>query len=69
MSREWNNWDNWDDTGSFERFHKDRGIKKKKKRGDRHSQKQKMREASSDIDRFEDESFFEDFSNERPDTK
>jgi len=61
MSREWNN---WDDTGSFERFHRDRGIKKKQKRGDRHSQKQKMREASSDIQRYEDDSF-EDYQNER----
>lgn len=65
MSREWNN---WEDTGSFERFHKDRGIKKKQKRGDRHSQKQRMREATSDIDRFEDEAF-EDYSNERTNPK
>ncbi len=62
MSKEWNN---WEDTGSFERFHKDRGIKKKQKRGDRHSHKQKMREATSDIDRFEDESF-EDLNNGNP---
>lgn len=65
MSKEWNN---WDDTGSFERFHKDRGIKKKQKRGDRHSHKQKMREASSDIERYEDDSF-EDYRDERPRTK
>ena len=63
MSREWN-----DDSGSFERFHKDRGIKKKQKRGDRHSQKQRMREAASDIDRYEDDTF-EDYQNERTNSK
>ena len=52
MSREWN-----DDSGSFERFHKDRGVKKKQKRGDRHAQKQRMREAATDIDRYEDDSY------------
>jgi hypothetical protein len=52
MSRDWH-----EESGSFERFHTDRGVKKKQKRGDRHAQKQKMREAASDIDRYEDDSF------------
>lgn len=63
MSREWT-----EDSSSFERFHKDRGIKKKQKRGDRHSQKQRMREAASDIDRYEDDTF-EDYQNERTNSK
>lgn len=64
MSRDWQ----YDESSSFERFHTDRGIKKKQKRGDRHSQKQKMREAASDVTRFEDETF-EDFYDGRAEPK
>lgn len=63
MSRDWQH----DDSGSFERFHKDRGIKKKQKRGDRHSQKQRMREVASDVDSYEDD--FGDFYDDRSSTK
>lgn len=61
MSKDWHN---WDESDSFERFRKDRSMRKKQKRSDRHSQKQKMREVSNDIERYDDDSF-EDFNNGR----
>jgi hypothetical protein len=65
MSKDWHN---WDDSDSFERFCKDRSMRKKQKRSDRHSQKQKMREVSSEPSQFDDDSF-EDFYNDRSNPK
>lgn len=51
---------NWKDNASFERFSLDKGIKKKQKRGDRKANRQRLRDITSDIDRFGDYPFRED---------
>lgn len=63
MSRDWHNSDE-----SFERFHKDRGIRKKQKRGDRRREHQRLKEVASDMNHPDELDSYED-DNEYKQTK
>jgi hypothetical protein len=56
-------WDDYDDD-SYEKFRKDRSMKKKEKRGNRYFQKKIMREIINDRDLI-DNDFFKDYPNGR----